>query len=74
MGNEWAALEAEYQGGGIQVVSTDPLIGRLELMAEQEEVVEVTLDRATAEQLVSALMSFLNHGEGGDAPSFAAGQ
>lgn len=74
MGNAWASLEAEYQGNGIEVVSTDPLIGRLELVAEQEEVVEVMLDRATAEQLVSALMVFLSHGEGGDAPSFAAGQ
>lgn len=71
MSNAWASLEAEYQGNGVEVVSTDPLIGRLELMAEQEEVVEVTIDRATAEQLISALMAFLAHGEGDDAPNFA---
>lgn len=71
MGNEWASLEAEYQGNHIQLVSTDPLLGRLQLMAEQEEIVELMLDRATAEQLVSALMVFLSHGKGDDAPSFS---
>jgi len=68
MGNEWGVLEAEYQGSDVEVISTDPLVGRLELMAEDDEVVEVMLDRATAAQLNSALMSFLAHGEGDDAP------
>lgn len=67
-------LEAEYQGNDIEVISTDPLLGRLQLMAEQDEVVEVMLDRATAEQLLSALVQFLAHGEGDDATSFSAAQ
>lgn len=74
MGNEWATLEAEYQGNDIEVISTDPLVGRLELMAEQEEVVEVMLDRETAERLLSALMQFLGHGQGGHAPNYSAAQ
>ncbi|MBD9638726.1 hypothetical protein IB277_20730 [Ensifer sp. ENS07] len=67
MENTWSTLEAEYQGNDINVMSTNPLLGRLELVAEQEEIVEVLLDRATAEQLLSALMQFLSQGEGEDA-------
>ncbi|MBK5570884.1 hypothetical protein [Ensifer sp. SSB1] len=66
----WSTLEADYLGADIEVVSSDPLLGRLQLMAEQEEVVELMLDRATAQHLVSVLMKFLSHGEGGDAPNF----
>lgn len=64
----WTVLEAEYQGREIDLISTHPLVGRLELMAEDDEVVEVTLDRATAETLLSALLKFLGQGEGADAP------
>ncbi|KSV64385.1 hypothetical protein BTE77_16315 [Ensifer adhaerens] len=71
MGIERGSLEAEYQGNDIELVSTDPLLGRLQLLAEQDEIVELMLDRATAEQLVSSLMVFLSYGEGGDAPSFS---
>ncbi|SDA99849.1 hypothetical protein [Sinorhizobium sp. NFACC03] len=51
MESTWSTLEAEYQGNDIDIVSTSPLLGRLEFVAEQEEIVEVLLDRATAEQL-----------------------
>lgn len=68
----WTALEAEYQGSDIDLISTDPLVGRLELMAEDDEVVEVTLDRVKAETLLSALLNFLGHGEGADAPKVSA--
>ncbi|MCK3780081.1 hypothetical protein MZK49_25640 [Ensifer sesbaniae] len=74
MESNWSTLEAEYQGDDIGVISTDPLLGRLQLVAEQEEVVEVMLDRATAERLLSALVQFLAHGEGGDAPNFSITQ
>ncbi|SEI14267.1 hypothetical protein SAMN05216228_102745 [Rhizobium tibeticum] len=69
--DELAMIEAEYQGNDIFVVSNDPLIGRLELVADEGGVVEVRLDRATAEDLLSALVQFLDQGEGEDAPKFS---
>jgi hypothetical protein len=68
----WTVLEAEYQGKDIDLVSTDPLVGRLELMAEDDEVIEVTLDRVMAETLLSALLKFLGQGEGADASRVTA--
>ncbi|MDP9811308.1 hypothetical protein J2W42_004171 [Rhizobium tibeticum] len=69
--DELAMIEAEYQGNDIFVVSNDPLIGRLELVADEGGVVEVRLDRATPEDLLSALVQFLDQGEGEDAPKFS---
>ncbi|WP_018240757.1 hypothetical protein [Ensifer sp. BR816] len=59
----------EYQGNDVSVFSTDPLTGTLELVSDQEEIILVELDRASAENLLSALLQFLNKGEGDDAPT-----
>ncbi|PDT55477.1 hypothetical protein ATY30_12485 [Sinorhizobium americanum] len=59
----------EYQGNDISVHSTDPLIGTLELMSDEDEIILLELDRESAESLVSALVQFLDRGEGDDAPT-----
>lgn len=73
MEEEWTPIEAEYQGNDIDVISRDPLVGRLELMAD-DEIIEVRLTRASAEDLLSALVQFLGHGEGRDAPQLSTVQ
>ncbi|SCW77616.1 hypothetical protein SAMN02927900_04843 [Rhizobium mongolense subsp. loessense] len=72
--DERTTISAEYQGDDIVVMSKDPLIGKLELMTETDEVVEVRIDRDTAEGLLSALVPFLAHGEGDEAPNFSTVQ
>lgn len=69
MEEEWKPIEAEYNGNDIDVISTDPLVGRVELIADDDEIVELRLTRESAEDLLSALVQFLGHGEGRDAPN-----
>lgn len=69
MDDDRYSIEAESQGNDIDVISKDPLVGRLELMGDDDQLVEVMLDRAMAEELLSALVQFLGHGEGADAQS-----
>lgn len=61
-------MEVEYQDGDVQIVSRDPLVGRLELVGDDDETVVLVLERFHAEELVSALIEFLSQGEGGDMP------
>ncbi|WEX75241.1 hypothetical protein PYH37_000626 [Sinorhizobium numidicum] len=67
-----ATVTAEFMDNDIDVVSNDPLIGTLELISEQDEVIEVSLDRERAEALLSALLQFLAQGEGDDTPRITA--
>jgi hypothetical protein len=62
---------AEYQGRDIDVLSRAPLIGTLELMGDDDEPIDLQLDRASAEALMATLTIFLlkGEGEGEDAPS-----
>jgi hypothetical protein len=60
---------AEYQGRDVDVLSRAPLIGTLELMGDDDEPIDLQLDRASAEALMATLTIFLLKGEGEDAPS-----
>jgi hypothetical protein len=60
---------AEYQGRDVDVLSRAPLIGKLELMGDDDEPIDLQLDRASAEALMATLTIFLLKGEGEDAPS-----
>jgi hypothetical protein len=60
---------AEYQGRDVDVLSRAPLIGTLALMGDDDEPVDLQLDRASAEVLMATLTIFLLKGEGEDAPS-----
>lgn len=62
------AREADYQDDNIVVISRDPLIGKLLLITEDDEEIELHLERDSAEALMSALAAFLAEGEGKDRP------
>jgi hypothetical protein len=66
--DEEKGRKAEYQGNDIAVLSKDPLIGDCELMMDDDDIVNLRLDRESAEDLLSALVQFLAAGEGDDAP------
>lgn len=51
-------------------MSADPLIGLLELETDSGTV-ELAMNRIVAERLLSAVVEFLQAGEGDDAPTFA---
>lgn len=68
MEDDRATITAEYQDGFVRVMSTEPLTGTLELMGDNDEMVELSLDRDSAEALIAVLVDFLDKGEGGDAP------
>lgn len=70
MDDDEYSIDAEYQGNHIDVVSKDPLLGRLELMGDGDQLIHVMLNRAMAEDLLSALVQFLGHGEGADAQTY----
>lgn len=72
MEDEQTTATAEFTDNDICVVSTDPLVGTLELISDQDEVIEVTIDRERAEDLLSALVQFLAQGEGRDAPQITS--
>jgi hypothetical protein len=63
---------AEYQDGDVTVLSRAPLMGTLELMGDDDEPIELQLDRECAENLMSVLTIFLLKGEGEDAPNAIA--
>jgi hypothetical protein len=62
---------AEYQGGDVHVLSRAPLIGTLELIGDDDQPIELELDRGSAEALMAVLTIFLLKGEGEDAPNAA---
>ncbi|AZO34040.1 MAG: hypothetical protein EOS76_06760 [Mesorhizobium sp.] len=59
---------ADFQDDDIVVISRDPLIGKLLLITEDDEEIELHLERDSAEALVGALAAFLAEGEGKDRP------
>ncbi|RWC91636.1 MAG: hypothetical protein EOS72_02985 [Mesorhizobium sp.] len=67
------SIEVEYFLDDVVVSSRNPLRGALPLANEDGEF-ELFLDRETAEFLVSALVQFLNGGEGGDMPKVSIGR
>ncbi|TSE07567.1 hypothetical protein C1D09_018725 [Mesorhizobium intechi] len=52
------------------LLSTDRLLGLLELETDRGEI-ELVMNRIVAERLLSAIVEFLQAGEGEDAPTFA---
>ncbi|CDX22149.1 conserved hypothetical protein [Mesorhizobium plurifarium] len=58
------AREADYQDDDILVISRNPLKGKLLLVTEDDEEIEVHLERDSAEALIGALAAFLAEGEG----------
>lgn len=64
----------EYQDGDVEVTSRKPLRGTLELVTDDDDTVDMLLDRENAEWLMSALVEFLMHGEGNDMPKISIGQ
>ncbi|MQW73653.1 hypothetical protein GHK50_33675 [Sinorhizobium medicae] len=67
MTDESVTISAEILDSGINVSSADPLIGTLELISSKDEVIEVTMNRRNAEDLIGILVEFLALGQGGDA-------
>ena len=61
----------EYQDGDVEVTSRKPLRGTLELVTDDDETVEMLLDRENAEWLMGALAEFLIQGEGDDMPKIS---
>ncbi|RUX47772.1 hypothetical protein EOA33_17525 [Mesorhizobium sp. M4A.F.Ca.ET.050.02.1.1] len=59
------AREADYQDDDIMVISRDPLKGKLLLITEDDEEIELHLERDSAEALISALGAFLMEGGAG---------
>ncbi|RVD33855.1 hypothetical protein EN812_31610 [Mesorhizobium sp. M4B.F.Ca.ET.169.01.1.1] len=56
------AREADYQDDDIVVISHSPLVGKLLLITEDYEEIELHLERDSAEALMSALGAFLMEG------------
>ena len=56
------AREADYLGEAAVITSHDPLQGKLLLVTEDDEQIELHLDKDSAEALVSALGIFLLEG------------
>ncbi|RVD42193.1 hypothetical protein EN742_08210 [Mesorhizobium sp. M4A.F.Ca.ET.020.02.1.1] len=56
------AREADYQDDDIVVISRNPLVGKLLLITEDDEEIELHLERDSAEALMSALGAFLMEG------------
>ncbi|TGQ27743.1 MULTISPECIES: hypothetical protein [unclassified Mesorhizobium] len=56
------AREADYQDDDIVVISHNPLVGKLLLITEDNEEIELYLERDSAEALMSALGAFLMEG------------
>lgn len=52
------------------LLSAEPLIGLLELETDTGTI-ELAMNRIVAERLLSAVVEFLQAGEGDDAPTFA---
>jgi hypothetical protein len=62
-------MEVEYQDGDVMIVSRNPLEGRLTLVTDNDDDIDLLLDKDSAEELMSALAAFLMEGEGGDGPA-----
>ncbi|TJU88715.1 MAG: hypothetical protein E5Y15_03480 [Mesorhizobium sp.] len=64
----------EYQDGDVAVTSRKPLRGTLELITDDDDTVELLLDRENTEWLMGALCEFLVQGEGDDMPKISIGR
>jgi hypothetical protein len=69
VGEDEPPRTAEYQDGDVSVLSRSPLLGTLELVGDNDEPIDLQLDRERAEELVSVLLAFLLAGEGEDSPN-----
>ncbi|CAH2399155.1 conserved hypothetical protein [Mesorhizobium escarrei] len=56
------AREVEFQDDDVLVTSRNPLKGTLLLITDDDDEVELQLDKETAEALLSALGAFLMEG------------
>ncbi|CCV03001.1 hypothetical protein MESS2_1000015 [Mesorhizobium metallidurans STM 2683] len=56
------AREVEFQDDDVLVTSRNPLKGTLLLITDDDDEVELQLDKETAEALMSALGAFLMEG------------
>ncbi|WP_214471068.1 hypothetical protein [Mesorhizobium sp. dw_380] len=56
------AREVEFQDDDVVVTSRNPLKGTLLLITDDDDEVELQLDKETAEALMSALGAFLMEG------------
>ncbi|WP_214477506.1 hypothetical protein [Mesorhizobium sp. dw_380] len=66
------AREVEFQDDDVVVTSRNPLKGTLLLITDDDDEVELQLDKETAEAFMSALSAFLMEDEGGDMPRLSA--
>ncbi|WP_214473364.1 hypothetical protein [Mesorhizobium sp. dw_380] len=66
------AREVEFQDDDVVVTSRNPLKGTLLLITDDDDEVELQLDKETAEALMIALAAFLMQEEGGDMPRLSA--
>ena len=57
------AKTAEYQDSDVMVVSHNPLQGRLMLVTEDDDEIDLVLDKNIAEALVCTLVQFLIDGD-----------
>lgn len=67
-------MQLEYQDGNVNVESRNPLLGRLELIGDDDDTHDLVLNRYFAEELISALTAFLMKGEGDDMPNISIGR
>ncbi|SDM57027.1 hypothetical protein SAMN05216328_1113 [Ensifer sp. YR511] len=58
-----STISAQFQGSEISLISRDPLLGSFELVSSAGATIEVSLDRPSAEALLSALVQFVSQGQ-----------
>ncbi|TGP50405.1 hypothetical protein EN802_04575 [bacterium M00.F.Ca.ET.159.01.1.1] len=56
------AREADYQDDDVVVISRNPLMSKLLLITEDDEEIELHLEKDSAEALMGALGAFLMEG------------
>jgi phosphotransferase system HPr-like phosphotransfer protein len=62
MGRGGTTISAQFLGN-FSIASSDPLLGVFELSTSADTTIEVVLDSASAEALLSALVQFLAQGQ-----------
>ena len=65
------AKTAGYPDSDVMIVSRKPLRGRLILVTEDFDEIDLVLDKNSAEAMISALVEFLIKGEGEDMPKLS---
>ncbi|WDZ81053.1 hypothetical protein PWG15_25230 (plasmid) [Ensifer adhaerens] len=63
MEHDDTTISAQFLGSGVSLISRDPLLGSFELVSSTGATIEVSLDRPSAEALLSALVQFLSQGQ-----------